>query len=91
MKGNDAHFAQSQSLRTERAAFRFAGDRSVGFEASFPTIIECLDEVARIASNRCPLSTRQAAPGQDIACISAEIFIVAKLEKVSDTAYGKMI
>jgi hypothetical protein len=26
-----------------------------------------------------------------IACISAEILMVAKLEKVSDTAYGKMI
>ena len=30
-------------------------------------------------------------PIQDIACINAEIFIVAKLENVSDTAYGKMI
>ena len=37
------------------------------------------------------LSTRRAIPGQDIDCISAEIFKVAKLEKVSDTAYGKMI
>jgi len=26
-----------------------------------------------------------------IACISAAILIVAKLEKVSETAYGKMI
>ena len=26
-----------------------------------------------------------------IACISAEILMVAKLEKVSDTAYGNMI
>jgi hypothetical protein len=26
-----------------------------------------------------------------IVCSNAEIFIVAKLEKVSDTAYGKMI
>ena len=33
-----------------------------------------------------PLSMRRAAPGQNIACISAEIFMVAKLEKVSDTA-----
>ena len=32
------------------------------------------------------LGTRRAAPGQDIACISAEIFMVAKLENVSDTA-----
>jgi hypothetical protein len=30
-------------------------------------------------------------PIQDIACINAEIFIVAKLENVSDTAYGRMI
>jgi hypothetical protein len=30
-------------------------------------------------------------PIQDIDCISAAILIVAKLENVSDTAYGKMI
>jgi hypothetical protein len=30
-------------------------------------------------------------PAQDIACINAEIGIVAKLENVSDTAYGKTI
>lgn len=68
-----------------------SGDRSVGFEASFPASIECLDEVARVANHECPLSTHRATAGQDIACIRAEIFMVAKLEKVSDTAYGKMI
>lgn len=35
---------------------------------------------------------RRAGGGQlFIACISAEILMVAKLEKVSDTAYGRMI
>jgi hypothetical protein len=42
-------------------------------------------------ANGVDVNDRESRAQRRIASMSAEILIVAKLEKVSDTAYGKMI
>ncbi len=87
--------------RTQQSASSASSSYSVGLQVSTFASVERLHEVACFSGHRSPyvkvqwhgLSRPLAERGNQlcIAFSSVEILIVAKLENVSDTAYGKMI